>query len=198
MFIIFCQYVYRKVYCCLLGAAALNAASRFSRSLSLQREYAQTSAKRLRQKVSKSLNSSANSALGKLISDSPSRAIDSKKVDLEETGEITVHTPLLSRIETPIVESPEETPLKSSIREVEPSTRRRNGNKNGCDNSAFRSSIISDDNRYQHIEPRVSSAATSTGNTNEASSSYSDLKVVKEKLSNSIDSRSKLSSVDVS
>ena len=184
----------------------MNAASRFSRSLSLQREYAQTSAKRLRQKVSKSLNSSANSALGKLINDSPSRGIDSKTADSVETGEITVHTPLLSPreqhfLETPLVESPEETPLKSSIREVEPTTRRRNvkqKDKNGCDNSAFRSSIISNDNRYQNIEPRVSSAATSTGNTNEASSSYSDLKATKEKLSNSIDRRSKLSSVDVS
>ena len=137
------------------------------------------------------------------MSDSPSRGLDSKKSDSSETGEITVHTPLLSRIETPIVESPEEDPYKATIREVGPPRMRNNGKqteKNGCDNSAFRSSIIENNeiNRYPNIEPRVSSAATSTANTNEASSSYSDLKVVKEKLSNSIDSRSRLSSVDVS
>ena len=181
----------------MVGAAALNAASKFSRSLSLQREYAASSAKRLRQKVSQSLNNSANSTLGKLYSDSPSRGLDSKKSDSSDTGEITVHTPLLSRIETPIVESPEENPYKATIKEVEPPRMRE---KNGVDNSAFRSSIISQEERerYQRVEPRVSSAATSTANTNEASSSYSDLKVVKEKLSNSIDSRSRLSSVDVS
>ena len=181
----------------MLGAAALNAASKFSRSLSLQREYAASSAKRLRQKVSQSLNNSANSTLGKLYIDSPSRGLDSKKSDSSDTGEITVHTPLLSRIETPIVESPEENPYKATLREVGPPRMRE---KNGVDNSAFRSSIISNEERerYRNIEPRVSSAATSTGNTNEASSSYSDLKVVKEKLSNSIDSRSRLSSVDVS
>ena len=185
------------------GAAALNAASKFSRSLSLQREYAASSAKRLRQKVSKSLNNSANSTLGKLISDSPSRGIDSKKSDSSDTGEITVHTPLLSRIETPIVESPEENPYKANIREVGPPRMRNHGKqpeKTGVDNSAFRSSIISQEERerYQNVEPRVSSAATSTANTNEASSSCSDLKVIKEKLSNSIGSRSRLSSVDVS
>ena len=137
------------------------------------------------------------------MSDSPSRGIDSKKSDSSETGEITVHTPLLSRIETPIVESPEENPYKANLRDIGPPRMRNNGKhseKSGVDNSAFRSSIISQEERerYQNVEPRVSSAATSTANTNEASSSYSDLKVVKEKLSNSIDSRSRLSSVDVS
>ena len=151
----------------MLGAAALNAASKFSRSLSLQREYAASSAKRLRQKVSQSLNNSANSTLGKLYSDSPSRGLDSKKSDSSDTGEITVHTPLLSRIETPIVESPEENPYKATIREVGPPRMRNNGKeKNGVDNSAFRSSIISQEERerYQKVEPRVSSAATSTAN----------------------------------
>ena len=137
-----------------------------------------------------------------MISDSPSRGIDSKKSDSSETGEITVHTPLLSRIETPIVESPEENPYKANIREVGPRMRNhgKQQEKSGVDNSAFRSSIISQEERerYQNVEPRVSSAATSTGNTNEASSSCSDLKVIKEKLSNSIGSRSRLSSVDVS
>ena len=178
------------------GAATLNAASKFSRSLSLQREYAQTSAKRLRQKVSKSLNSSANSAFGKLMIDSPSRAIDSKKSDSVGSGEITVHTPLLSRIDSPIVESPDESPspLKSGMRPKNNKTKQ--DGKNGVDNSAFRSSYADSNNGTQ---PRVSSAATSTGNTNEVSSSYSDLKVVKkDKLSNSIGSRSRLSSVDVS
>ena len=49
------------------------------------------------------------------MSDSPSRGIDSKKSDSSETGEITVHTPLLSRIETPIVESPEESPKETHM-----------------------------------------------------------------------------------
>ena len=137
------------------------------------------------------------------MSDSPSKGIDSKKSDSSETGEITVHTPLLSRIETPIVESPEENPYKANIREVGPPRMRNHGKqpeKSGVDNSAFRSSIISQEERerYQNVEQRVSSAATSTANTNEASSSCSDLKVIKEKLSNSIGSRSRLSSVDVS
>ena len=181
------------------GAATLNAASKFSRSLSLQREYAQTSAKRLRQKVSKSLNSSANSAFGKLMTDSPSRAIGSKKSDSVGSGEITVHTPLLSRIDSPIVESPDESPspLKSGIRPK--NNKSKQDGKNGVDNSAFRSSYADSNNGNQNTQPRVSSAATSTGNTNEVSSSYSDLKVVKkDKLSNSIGSRSRLSSVDVS
>ena len=181
-----------------LGAAALNAASKFSRSLSLQREFAASSAKRLRQKVSISLNNSANSAMGKLISDSPSRAIHSKKTDSIGSGEITVHTPLLSRIESPLVESPDDDTYKARIREVgsHQNRNKRNDGKNGVDNSAYRNSYTDDNNR-QTIEPRVSSAATSTGNTNEISSSNSDLKVNKEKVSNSIGSRSRLSSVDV-
>ena len=126
------------------------------------------------------------------MEDSSARAIELQKLESPESTEITVRTPLLSRVESPNIEPLKET--NSGVKAVQPpeSSKGKESSKNGCDNSAYTA-----ENKPQKIE-RISSAGTSVGNSNDVASSYSDLKVVKEKLSTSIDSRSKLSSVDVS
>ena len=72
-------------------------------------------------------------------------------------------------------------------------------NKNSSKHGYLTKAYV-EENKLEGV--RVASAATSTGtpsNTHGVSSSYNDLKAVKDKLANSLDSRrSKLSSVDVS
>ena len=174
----------------------MNAAAKFSRSLSLQREFAQMSAKRLREKVSRSLNNSANSAIAKMMNNSPSKGITSQKSDSVESTEISVHTPLLSRINSPTDnELPKGKTNYSDIKGVQPykSSEGKPNSKNGCDNSAYTA-----ETKPSKREARVSRSNTIVRNPNDVSSNQMELKVMKDTLSNSVDSRSKLSSVDVS
>ena len=169
-----------------VGAVSLKAASKLKRSLSLKKEFAQSGPKGIQDIAAISLNTSTSSAPEMSKSQVP---ISPQNI------EVTPKT-ALPRIQSPNVSTPsKEQNLKVNVTKLLGSDTNNTSSKDGYHNKAYVA-----DNKLEGV--RVASAATSIGassNTQNVSSSYNDLKAVKDKLANSLDSRrSKLSSVDVS
>ena len=179
------------IVCLFVDAAALKAASQFSRTLSLNRQTAPAKSKWPSTKATRSLDNSASGVLASHGNGKASPSSNQIQPGSASSREIAVQTPV---IHESLTNNKEKGIDIRHIKQKEKGS--RVSVKDGCDNLSYV------DENHKSKNERVHSAATSVSVASNENSitpaTIEAVKTVKDKLANSHDSHSKLSAVDVS